>query len=71
MEPKSKIIDQLQVAYNDVFNTDGSVKACGRSVCTQLIFILKCLGYSDVGNVITGVMDVNEIKIAYNDYIKK
>lgn len=61
----------MSIAYNNVFNTDGSIKACGRSVCSELIFILKCLGYNDVGNIITGIMDVEEIKSAYNDYIKK
>lgn len=53
----------LNILYNEVFNSDGSVKPCGRDVCKFLISYLSDK-YPDVdfGNTDTGYMNIENIK---------
>ena len=55
----------LEVLYDNVFNTDGSIKPCGRDACKALIIRMKLLSNEDVGNEDTGFMNVRVLKAEY------
>lgn len=52
--------------YAKVFNDDGSIKNCGRTVCIQLISLAKQLGTdTDYGNVDTGFINIEPMQKLY------
>lgn len=53
-------------AYEEVFDTAGNVKPCGREKCKRLIILADKLetGVSH-GDACTGIMDINSIKSLY------
>ena len=61
-------MDQMYKLYNDVFNENGEIKACGRDKCKKLI--IACETYYkfhynenvNFGNSDTGFMNVDNIK---------
>lgn len=65
----------LKLLFNDVFNSDGSVKACGRDKCINLIVECELLhpeypkGY--FGNARTGLMDSRAVFKAINNYLTR
>ncbi len=56
-------MNYLKLLYDQVFNSDGSVKNCGKDKCIELICALKdkCVGI-DFGNQNTGMMNIREIR---------
>lgn len=59
METQERLI-QL---YNDVFDTQGNIKLCGREKCIDLIMESKKVdGAGYYGDVTTGIMQVDNIK---------
>ena len=52
--------------YAKVFNEDGSIKNCGRTVCIQLISLAKQLGTdADYGNTDTGFINIEPMQKLY------
>ena len=52
--------------YAKVFNEDGSIKNCGRTVCIQLISLAKQLGTdTDYGNADTGFINIETMQKLY------
>ena len=52
--------------YAKVFNEDGSIKNCGRTVCIQLISLAKQLGTdTDYGNTDTGFINIETMQKLY------
>lgn len=66
MNTSKEQIESFMNLYDQVFDTNGNVKACGRSKCSQLI-MLSNLMENDIrhGNSITQRMDVVAIKNLY------
>lgn len=55
--------DKFLKLYDEVFSEDGSIKACGRAVCKDLILESKKLDSScEYGNLLTGFMNIENIK---------
>ena len=50
--------------YRNVFNEDGTVKACGREACKKLIAACEeaCCKDIDFGDAKTGMMNVENIQ---------
>ena len=52
--------------YAKVFNEDGTIKACGRTVCIQLISLAKQLGTADsYGDETNGFIDIEAMHSLY------
>lgn len=52
--------------YNEVFNSDGTVKNCGKDKCTELIIAMKGkYKGKNFGDVRSGMMNVKEIQEVY------
>ncbi len=53
--------------YAKVFNEDGSIKNCGRTVCIQLISLAQQLSDAtiDFGNVDTGFINIEPMQKLY------
>ena len=57
---------EFQEKYDAVFNSDGSVKLCGREKCKDLI--IACMTLSNMksdgffGNEMTGMMNIQNIQ---------
>lgn len=52
--------------YAKVFNEDGSIKNCGRTVCIQLISLANQLGTdTDYGNADTGFINIETMQKLY------
>ena len=65
-----KDFTDFKINYNNVFNDDGSVKACGRTATKQLILAcVKLNPYENFGDSLTGFMNVRNIQNLYNTYI--
>lgn len=59
-------IEEFKEQYNKVFNTDGTVKLCGREETKKLIELAKELKPDiDFGNESTGFLNVDNIKSVY------
>lgn len=57
------------VKFKDVFNSDFTIKACGREATKSLIYeCSKIKPYIDFGNSETGFMNVGNILNLYNSY---
>ena len=54
---------RFKILYQEVFDEEGNVKACGRSVCQELILLANQIE-KDIshGNANTGMMDIDAIK---------
>ena len=58
--------EMLRNAYETVFDSEGNVKACGRQACINLMRIIQCkTGGMVLGDMNTGIMDVEAVKDAY------
>ena len=63
-------LEKLKDEYQDVFTEDGNVKACGRILCQHLMYTLKKFRpNAELGNLETGVMNVEVVKNVYRDII--
>lgn len=52
--------------YAKVFDENGNIKNCGRTVCIQLISLAKQVGTDeDYGNADTGFINVEPMKALY------
>ena len=57
--------------YCAVFDTDGSIKSCGRKACMDLIQFVETTYMVEVGNEDTGFISNQDlIKAIYLDYKK-
>lgn len=67
-------VELLKHQYNMVFDANGDVKLCGRDACCALIALLSAMYPSDdslyFGNVQTGHMNVDNIKLIYASIIQ-
>ena len=58
--------EMLKDAYETVFDSEGNIKACGRQACINLMRILQYkTGGMILGDMTTGIMDVEAVKEAY------
>lgn len=64
-------IEKLKNAYDAVFDEDGTVKACGRDACAQLIKLMKNLSTKDVGNEDTGIINIEIMKAEYQRILQE
>ena len=55
--------------YNAVFNSDGTIKCCGREACKELIRACESASEEKInfGNADTGMMNVKNIQ----EFVKK
>lgn len=54
--------------YNEVFDSDGNIKNCGRAKTKELIERAKSIKSGvDFGNLMTGFMNVDNIKNLYKE----
>jgi len=67
----NKGIEELKTAYNTVFNEDGTIKACGRDACAQLIKLMKEFSTKDVGNENTGMINIEIMKAEYQRILQE
>lgn len=52
--------------YEEVFDAEGNIKACGRDKCKKLMLAAKRLdNRADYGNIETGFMDISELHELY------
>lgn len=64
----------LDSLYHEIFASDGTVKACGRKKCSELIRVCQQFRPMDdkfYGNPETGFMDINAIHGLYKDAAAK
>ena len=59
-------MDELKQLYEAVFDDKDSVKACGRRQCMKLIHCMQKFTNEDVGDELTGVMNVGRIVQVYH-----
>lgn len=59
-------LEQLRDSYEDVFDENDQIKNCGRVACMRLIHLMKKYSSADLGNVDTGVMNVETITAEYH-----
>lgn len=64
-----KELQELKDAYNAVFDQNGAVKGCGREKCIHLIKVMKKHTSEDVGNLKTGMMDIETVKRIYKSLV--
>lgn len=57
---------ELRNAFNKVFDANEDVMNCGREACTRLMLIIKNYSTVDIGNIETGVMNVEAVKTVYH-----
>lgn len=58
--------EELEMAYNKVFDAQGNVRACGREACIALIELCEQLQPgNDFGDKRTGEMKVSDIRFIY------
>lgn len=58
-------IKKLKAAYDAVFNEKGEIKACGRDACTKLISLMKKYTSKNIGDIRTGKLEIDVIKMEY------
>lgn len=64
-----EVEDRLLTLYNEVFNSDGTVKLCGRGKCIELILECKRIDADRYyGNTETGIMCIDNIKKLIAEY---
>lgn len=55
--------------YQSVFASDGSIKACGRNACKELIRYISKTFHVSVGDENTGfITDTDTVKKLYTEY---
>ena len=65
-----KDFENLNEAYNAVFDGKGQIKNCERDACIRLIDLMKEYTSKNVGNADTGILDVDAVKSEYCRIIK-
>lgn len=63
---KENELKELSLVFNDVFDSNGEVKKCGRALCMKLIIMMKKYSSEDVGDERTGMMNVETMKSEYH-----
>ena len=56
----------FEAAYNEVFDENGEMKACGRDVCMKLIVAANNVGDEEYGDLDFGRLDVDAVKRLHN-----
>lgn len=56
----------FEAAYNDVFDENGTMKACGRDICTKLIIAANNIGDEEYGDLDFGRLDIDAVKRLHN-----
>lgn len=61
---RTDVLEGFVDRYNDVFDTDGSIRVCGRAKCSALIgYAYELVGSSiEFGSIDRGYMNVDNIK---------
>lgn len=60
--------EQFKRLYNEVFDKDGNIKACGRDTCKKLIDTAnKIDNKTEYGNSKTGFMNTDNLKVLYSE----
>lgn len=64
---KKELIKDFSRLYDEVFDTDGNIKACGRAKCIELINAAEKIKsiwmmHEAMGNETTGYINVNQIR---------
>lgn len=63
-------MEQLLKTYNQVFDVNGNVVACGREKCKELIKLCnENEEHTDFGDINTGFMNVENIKTLYEKVV--
>ena len=57
-------IEEFNNTYNEVFDSDGNIKACGREKCKKLIWLANRITEmgADFGDSTTGIMRADELR---------
>ena len=63
---KEEELKELSLAFNDVFDSNGEVKNCGRAACMKLIAMMKNYTSRNVGDEKTGMMNKETMKAEYH-----
>lgn len=56
----------FEAAYDEVFDENGEMKACGRDVCMKLIVAANNIGDEEYGDLDFGRLDVDAVKRLHN-----
>lgn len=62
-------LQELKDAYEAVFDKNGNTKLCGRDVCIRLMSVMGKYSTANIGNVKTGIMNLDTIKSEYKRII--
>lgn len=70
-DEKKELIENFNRLYDEVFDANDNVKACGRVKCIQLINVANKVKsiwmiHEDMGNETTGYINVNQIRTIRN-----
>ncbi len=57
--------EKLKSAFNAVFGEKGEIKACGRDACIKLISLMKKHTSKNIGDIKTGKLEIDTIKLEY------
>ena len=61
--------EELRNAFEVVFDEKEDVRNCGRDACRRLMLIIKRYSpTADVGNINTGIMNVDVVKAEYHKH---
>lgn len=59
----------IKKLYDDVFDSEGNIRACGRDACKCLIEAISSESSLNVGNADTGMMNIDVLKSEYDRII--
>lgn len=60
---KEELVHRFNSTYNEVFNAEGNITACGRETCRKLMNYAQILDIdTDYGDMSTGRMNIDNIK---------
>lgn len=61
------IVHEFKEQYLEVFNTNGTIKPCGRKKCVDLMELANQIRQDDYGNTKTGFLNIENIKKIYSE----
>lgn len=63
---KKQELEELSLVFNDVFDSNGEIKNCGRAISMKLIIMMKKYSSEDVGDERTGFVNIETMKAEYH-----